>query len=104
MLMAAPPDSSTPFIAFRDIEKTYDGDRPRNIDVAEIVAYARCFALPLTWFLIPRQMSDPVKARALLEFVWWATHDGQKFTKELDYAPLPEELVKKIDAKLKEVE
>jgi hypothetical protein len=35
------------------IEKTYDGDRPRNIDVAEIVAYARCFGLPVTWFLIP---------------------------------------------------
>jgi hypothetical protein len=35
------------------IERTYDGDRPRNIDVAEIVAYARCFGLPVAWFLIP---------------------------------------------------
>jgi putative spermidine/putrescine transport system ATP-binding protein len=26
MLMAAQPDSSTPFIAFRDIEKSYDGE------------------------------------------------------------------------------
>jgi transcriptional regulator with XRE-family HTH domain len=35
------------------IEKTYDSDRKRNIDVAEIVAFARCFGLPITWFFIP---------------------------------------------------
>lgn len=36
-----------------------------------------------TWLLLPKQMGDPVKARALLEFVWWATHDGQRFCNAL---------------------
>jgi len=35
------------------IEKTYDSDRRRNIDVAEVVAFARCFELPITWFFVP---------------------------------------------------
>ena len=35
------------------IEKTFDSDRRRNIDVAELVAFARCFAKPVGWFLVP---------------------------------------------------
>ena len=35
------------------IEKTYDSERRRNIDVAEIVAFARCFGVPLGWFFVP---------------------------------------------------
>ncbi len=43
------------------------------------------------------------KGPALVEFLKWATTDGQKFAKELDYAPLPEELSKKIQEKLGQV-
>jgi phosphate transport system substrate-binding protein len=28
------------------------------------------------------------QAQALTSFLWWATHDGQKYAQELDYAPL----------------
>lgn len=35
------------------IEKTFDGDRPRNLDVGEVVAFARCFGKPINWFFIP---------------------------------------------------
>ncbi|MGI9028587.1 MAG: helix-turn-helix domain-containing protein [Ilumatobacteraceae bacterium] len=35
------------------IEKTYDSERRRNIDVAEIVAYSRCFGFPIGWFFLP---------------------------------------------------
>jgi len=35
------------------IEKTFDSDRRRNIDVAELVAFARCFHLPIGWFFVP---------------------------------------------------
>jgi len=34
------------------------------------------------------------KARALIEFLWWAIHDGQKYAPELGYVPLPAEVVK----------
>ena len=35
------------------IEKTFDSERRRNIDVAELVAFSRCFRRPLGWFFIP---------------------------------------------------
>jgi phosphate transport system substrate-binding protein len=56
-----------------------------------------------TWFLVPKTIGDPVKARALLEFVWWATHDGQRFANALAYATLPAPVVPLIEARLKSV-
>ncbi len=35
------------------IEKTYDSPRRRNIDVAEVTAFAQGFMLPITWFFLP---------------------------------------------------
>lgn len=43
------------------------------------------------------------KGKVLVEFLKWATSEGQKFAKELDYSPLPEDLQKKIAARLDEV-
>jgi phosphate transport system substrate-binding protein len=40
------------------------------------------------------------KGPALVEFLRWVTHDGQQYTKDLQYARLPDELVKRIDDKL----
>ncbi|MGA2382086.1 MAG: phosphate ABC transporter substrate-binding protein PstS [Gemmatimonadales bacterium] len=56
-----------------------------------------------TWLLVPQQMSDPTKARALLEFVWWAVHDGQKYCAGLSYAPLPSRVVQLEEQRLKSV-
>jgi phosphate ABC transporter phosphate-binding protein len=42
--------------------------------------------------------------KPLVDFFSWVVHDGQKMTEELNYSPLPEDLVKKIDAKLKTVQ
>lgn len=33
------------------------------------------------------------KAKALVEFLWWATQDGQKYAPALEYVPLPPEVV-----------
>jgi phosphate transport system substrate-binding protein len=41
--------------------------------------------------------------KGLVEFLSWCVHDGQKQASELNYAPLPEALVSKIDEKLKTV-
>lgn len=35
------------------IERTFDSERRRNIDVAEVVAFARCFDRPIAWFFLP---------------------------------------------------
>ncbi len=41
--------------------------------------------------------------KAMLELFWWMIHDGQKYAKELGYAPLPAAAVKKAEAQLKKV-
>lgn len=53
-----------------------------------------------TYILAYKNQPDAVKGKALADFLWWATHDGAKFTKELHYAPLPDEIVKRVEAKL----
>ena len=44
------------------------------------------------------------KLELLREFLTWVTHDGQKATKQLHYAPLPAKIVKMIDDKVKLLE
>lgn len=56
-----------------------------------------------TWILIYADQPDAVKGKALLEFLWWATHDGQRYAPTLLYAPLPKSLVGRIEATLKTV-
>jgi phosphate transport system substrate-binding protein len=56
-----------------------------------------------TWLLVPKDMTDATKARALLEFVWWAVHDGEKFTTDLSYAPLPARVVQLEEQRLKSI-
>ncbi|GBD32462.1 Phosphate-binding protein PstS [bacterium HR33] len=46
-----------------------------------------------TWVLVRREQSDSLKARALVEFLWWALTEGQKEAARLGYAPLPESLL-----------
>jgi phosphate transport system substrate-binding protein len=56
-----------------------------------------------TWILIPRQAPDMARARAMMEFLWWATHDGQRFAEALGYAPLPGRVVTLIEQRLRAV-
>ena len=46
-----------------------------------------------TYLLVPKDASDKGKLQAILRFAWWGTHDGQSFTKDLGYAPLPANVV-----------
>jgi phosphate transport system substrate-binding protein len=54
-----------------------------------------------TYLLVYEDTKDTAKGEALAKFLWWATHDGQKFAAALDYAPLPPAVVTKIEARLK---
>ncbi len=56
-----------------------------------------------TYLLVYRDQADSAKGAALLRFIWWAEHEGQKNAASLDYAPLPPSLVKKVDATLKKM-
>ena len=56
-----------------------------------------------TWLLIPAQSKDAGKGKILADFLNWMVEDGQKMTAELAYAPLPESVVVKVKAEIKQV-
>jgi phosphate transport system substrate-binding protein len=45
----------------------------------------------------------PGKGQAVVEFLRWMTHEGQDYAQALDYARLPEELIKRLEKKLDQV-
>ena len=49
-----------------------------------------------TWLLVYQQQKDAAKGKALVSFLKWALTDGEKEVKALDYAPLPDDLQKKV--------
>jgi len=54
-----------------------------------------------TYLLIYKDQQNAAKGDALLKFSWWAVHDGQKSASALDYAPLPQSVVHKVEKTLK---
>jgi len=56
-----------------------------------------------TWLLVYRDQPDETKGKALVKFLWWMIHDGQKYTSDLLYAPLPPQVVKQVEARLGEI-
>ena len=56
-----------------------------------------------TWLLIYKEMDNPTKSKAIVDFIKWAIHDGQEYAKDLLYAPLPADVVAMIDSKLEKV-
>jgi phosphate transport system substrate-binding protein len=48
-----------------------------------------------TWLLVPSEIKNAVKKKAITEFLAWMLTDGQKDCAALSYAPLPEPVVAK---------
>lgn len=53
-----------------------------------------------TYILAYQEQKDAAKGKAFVDFLWWCIHDGERFAKDLQYAPLPEAVVKKAEAAL----
>jgi phosphate transport system substrate-binding protein len=46
-----------------------------------------------TWLLFYEKPSDKKRAKIMVDFMKWALTEGQKYTSDLSYAPLPAEVV-----------
>jgi phosphate ABC transporter phosphate-binding protein len=51
-----------------------------------------------TYLLLYQELGDVPgmtqdKAQALIDFLWWAIHDGQQYSPDLHYVPLPDEVI-----------
>ncbi len=58
-------------------------------------------AWPITgasFIIVYKQAEQPAQTAAVLKFFDWAFHHGQKMADELDYVPMPEKVVKMVEA------
>lgn len=56
-----------------------------------------------TWLLVYEQQRDAIKGKKLVEFLKWATKDGEKMARDLQYAPLPENLQERVLKRVDEI-
>jgi len=56
-----------------------------------------------TYILAYKDQKDATKGKALVDFLWWGIHDGESFAKDLLYAPLPAEIVKRAESKINSI-
>ncbi|MGQ9619314.1 MAG: phosphate ABC transporter substrate-binding protein PstS [Candidatus Aminicenantia bacterium] len=60
-----------------------------------------------TWILLYKEQNydgrKKERAEALVKLLWWMTHEGQKYSKPLHYAPLPSQAVSKAEKILKSI-
>ncbi len=57
----------------------------------------------MTWLLLHKSYADAAKAKALVQFVWWAETEGQVKAPALGYAPLPAQLRPWIQTRLRSI-
>jgi phosphate transport system substrate-binding protein len=57
----------------------------------------------LTWLLVYKDQKDPAKGKALVQFLKWAIHDGQKMEAALDYAAIPKTVAEMVDKTLRQI-
>jgi phosphate transport system substrate-binding protein len=56
-----------------------------------------------TYVLAYKDQKNADKGKALVDYLWWGIHDGEQFAKDLQYAPLPAEIVKRAEAKINSI-
>ena len=56
-----------------------------------------------TYLLIYKEQKDAAKGKVLVDYVWWGIHDGENYAKELLYAPLPADIVKRAEVKINSI-
>jgi phosphate transport system substrate-binding protein len=56
-----------------------------------------------TWLLAYRTMHDQPKAVALTRLLWWATHDGQRFNQDLEFATVPDALTARSEEFIRQI-
>jgi phosphate transport system substrate-binding protein len=56
-----------------------------------------------TWLLLYKSIPDTPKAVALTRLAWWATHEGQRYNKDLAYATVPDALTAKSEQFIKQI-
>jgi phosphate transport system substrate-binding protein len=57
-----------------------------------------------TWLLVYRDQTDATKGKKLVDFLHWYLHEGERSATSLQYAPLPPEMVTRLDARVDSIQ
>lgn len=85
------------------VSKAADVDIPKDTVVSLVNTEAKDGypIVTFTWVIVYKEQSyggRPLeRARDLKNLLWWMTHDGQRFTEELEYGKLPAKTVKIVE-------
>lgn len=63
-------------------------------------AYPICGA---TWLLVYQEQKDPAKGKKLVEFLKWSVSKGEGMAKDLNYAPLPDNVQQRVLKRIDEI-
>jgi phosphate transport system substrate-binding protein len=53
-----------------------------------------------TWLLVYQQQHNAEKGRKMVQFLQWAMKEGEQMAPQLEYAPLPPDLSKRVLAEI----
>ncbi len=96
------PSLAATSLAAAGVAKTMPKDfRVALVDTPGKDAYPIC---GFTWLLVYKNQTDKAKGQALVKFLKWAIHDGQRMSASLLYAPLPKPVVQKEIAAIKTIQ
>ena len=57
----------------------------------------------VTWILVYKNQTNKIKGEKIVKFLRWAITDGQKYSADLLYAPLPKSMVNKIEERINQI-
>ena len=56
-----------------------------------------------SWVVLHQNQKDSARAQNMVNLFWWLTHDGQQYSKDLFYAPLPQQVVTRDEQQLSSI-
>jgi phosphate transport system substrate-binding protein len=57
----------------------------------------------LTWFIVRKAQANEAQGKAVVDFLWWAVHTGQRYTDALYYGKLPPSVAAQDEAAIKSI-
>jgi len=85
-----PDVASTTAAADAALEMMKKDNRTPIVNSTSKEAYPIC---GFTYILIYKEQSDEIKGTTVVNFLWWAIHDGLQYCEPLFYAPLPDGVI-----------
>ena len=76
------------------------GDTDYRISIVNAPGSGAYPIASFTWIILYQQQSDADKGRKLVEFLRWALREGGSSAAALDYAPLPQDMVARLEQRL----